>query len=318
MFIRNVMPRFFREADAGSGGGTGGQNADATGGQGAAAAAAASAAAAAGGESGSVKLPWLPNATTEEIAFAQSKGWDKSNNAPVDQVFRSYHNLQKTFGADKAGNTVMIPGETADDATRDAFFNRLGRPEKAEAYTAKEIAGLDADQTKDLLGVAHKNGFTDKQVAALKEWNDAQATKMQTDLTNKAKVEFAAQEANLKQTWGAAYDKNMGDAKIAANKLGLTADQVNAMQLGLGYDGVMKLIHQLGTGLGEGTFHTGDGGRAGGENNNVMTPEQAKTELNRLTNDQEFQKAWLDKMHPRHKEMIDRKSQLSRWATGQK
>lgn len=318
MFIQRFgMPRIYRNADAGGGSGggdQGGQNADAKGGQGAAAAAAASAAAA----SGAPKLAWLPNATTEEIAFAQSKGWDKSDLPPVDQVFKSYHNLQKVFGADKAGNTVVLPGDTADDATKDAFFNKLGRPEKPDAYTVKEIAGLNAEQSKDFLAAAHKAGFTDKQVAAIKEWNDTQAAKMNAELETNVKVEFAQQEAKLKQEWGAKFDDNIAAAKVAAAKLGLTADQVTAMQIALGYDGVMKLIAQIGTGLGEGTFITGDKGRAGGEQNNIMTPEQAKSALNKLGSDKEFMTAWQDKMHPRHKEMVDRKAQLSRWATGQK
>lgn len=312
MFIQNSgMPRIYRSPD--DGGGSGGENADAKGGQDAAAAAAVEAA-----KGGTPKLAWLPNATTEEIAFAQSKGWDKGELPPADAVFRSYHNLQKTFGADKAGNTVVLPGEKADEATMNTFYNKLGRPEKVEAYSVKEIAGLNADQSKDFLAAAHKAGFTDKQVAVIKEWNDAQSTKVNAELETNVKVEFAKQEATLKQDWGAKFDENIGAAKVAAAKLGLTTDQVNAMQIALGYDGVMKLIAQIGTGLGEGTFVTGDKGRAGGEHNNIMTPEQAKTELNKLATDQDFQKAWLDKMHPRHKEMIDRKSQLSRWAAGQK
>ena len=321
MFTQQFGTRIYRNAEGGGSGGegNGGQNADAKGGQDAAAAAAAATAAAAeAAKGGTPKLAWLPNASTEEIAFAQSKGWDKSDLPPVDQVFKSYHNLQKVFGADKAGNTVVIPGDTADDATRDAFFNRIGRPEKADAYSVKEIAGLNAEQSKDFLAAAHKAGFTEKQVTAIKEWNDAQVTKLNGELETNVKVEFAQQEAKLKQDWGAKFDENIGAAKVAAAKLGLTTDQVNAMQIALGYDGVMKLIAQIGTGLGEGTFVTGDKGRAGGEHNNIMTPEQAKTELNKLATDKDFQAAWLDKMHPRHKEMIERKSQLSRWASGQK
>lgn len=313
MFIQRMgMPRIYRNAEGGGSGGDGGGDAAAQ-----AAAAAAAAKGGDGGGDGTPKLAWLPNASTEEIAFAQSKGWAKDT-PPADAVFRSYHNLQKTFGADKAGNTVVLPGEKADEATLNTFYNRLGRPEKSDGYTAKEIAGLNADQSKDFLEAAHKAGFTDKQVAAIKEWNDGQATKVNAELETNVKVEFAKQEATLKQEWGAKFDDNVAAAKIAAAKLGLTSDQVTAMQIALGYDGVMKMIAQIGTGLGEGKFETGDKGRAGGEHNNIMTPEQAKAELNKLGSDKDFMKAWQDKAHPRHQEMVDRKSQLSRWAAGQK
>lgn len=271
----------------------------------------------AGAAAGTSGLPWLQNASTEEVAFAQSKGWDKETTPPVDQIFRSYHNLQKLFGADKAGNTVMLPGDNADEATVNQFYNRLGRPENMDGYSTKEFAGLDDTQFKSLREVAHKIGVTDKQFEALTKWNEELGTQIQSDLENNVKMQQAEEEANLKKEWGAAYDKNLQLAKEATAKLGLTQDQVNAMQIGLGFDGVLKLMMQLGAGVGEGKFVTGDNGRSSGADN-TMTPEQAKTELTRLTTDKDFQEAWMNKAHPRHDEMIRKKSQLSAWAAGQK
>lgn len=270
-----------------------------------------------GANSGQGGLAWLQNASTEEIAFAQSKGWDKETTPPADQIFRSYHNLQKLFGADKAGNTVMLPGENADEATVNQFYNRLGRPENMDGYAAKEFAGLDENQFKSLRETAHKVGITDKQFDALTKWNQELGAQIQSDLENNVKMQQAEEEANLKKEWGAAYDKNLQLAKEATAKLGLTQDQVNAMQIGLGFDGVLKLMMQLGAGVGEGKFVTGDNGRSSGADN-VMTPEQAKTELTRLTTDKDFQEAWMNKAHPRHDEMVRKKSQLSAWAAGQK
>jgi len=262
-------------------------------------------------------LAWLQGASTEEIAFAQSKGWDKETTAPADQIFRSYHNLQKLFGADKAGNTVVLPGEGADETTVNQFYNRLGRPENMDGYTPKEFAGLDDAQFKSLRETAHKAGITDKQFEALTKWNEQLGTQIQSDLENNVKMQQAEEEANLKKEWGAAYDKNLQLAKEATAKLGLTQDQVNAMQIGLGFDGVLKLMTQLGAGIGEGKFVSSDNGRGAGADN-TMTPEQAKTELTRLSSDKDFQEAWMNKAHPRHAEMVRKKSQLSAWAAGQK
>jgi hypothetical protein len=311
MFItknsHNFESRFYCSAEGDAGGGAGG----------AAAAPAGGAPANQGAAAGTAGIPWLANASTEEIAFAQSKGWDKETTAPADQIFKSYHNLQKLFGADKAGNTVILPGENADQATLDQFYNRVGRPEKVEGYKTEAFNGLNETQDKSLRELAHKVGLTDKQLGALKEWNDGVATQVQQELNSAAQVEFVKQEAALKQEWGAAFDKKLGDAKIATAKLGLNADQIGAMQAALGYDGVMKLIAQIGEGLGEGKFVTNDTGRGGSQTKNIMTPEQAKTELNRLTTDKEFNEAWLNAQHPRHKEMVEKKSQLTRWSNGQ-
>lgn len=273
-----------------------------------------------GAATGTAGIPWLNNASAEEVAFAQSKGWDKEAVAPTDQIFRSYHNLQKLFGADKAGNTVVIPGENADQATLDTFYNRLGRPEKPDGYVekVKAFSGLNDEQYKGLRETAHALGLTAKQLEGLSKWNDELGASIQKQLETDAQMEFARQESALKQEWGAAYDQNLQAGRVAVSQLGISKEEVDALQVSLGFDGVMKLMAKIGGSLGEGSFVTGDKGRAGGAQSNVMTPEQAKGELDRLMNDKEFKEAWMDKMHPRHKEMIDRKSQLSKWAAGEK
>lgn len=260
-------------------------------------------------------IPWLNGATQEEVAFAQSKGWDKETTAPADQIFRSYHNMQKLFGADRAGNTVVIPGEGADESALNSFFNRLGRPEAADKYSAGDFDGLSPEQSAELKARGHKLGLTDKQMAGLHEWNKEATAAAQQKLVQDAQIEFSNQEAALKREWGAAYDQNIQLGKEAVAKLGWTQEQIDAMQVGIGYDGVMKLAAQMGKSISEGRFVSNDAGRQSG-NPNVLTPEQAKSELKKLQNDSEFQKAWLDKMHPKHEEVIARKSQLSKWAYG--
>ena len=262
-------------------------------------------------------IPWLAGASNDEVAFVQSKGWDKEAAPPVDQIVRSYHNLQKLFGADKAGNTVVLPGEGADETATNAFYNKLGRPETVDKYSAGDFDGMSQEMSKGLKETAHKLGLTEKQLAGLHEWNKTATAGFMEQTTQEAQIEFAAQESALKKEWGAAYDQNLQHAKEATTKLGWTKEQVDAMQIGIGYDGVMKLAAQIGKSVGESTFVNTDGGRSSG-NSNVMTPEQARSELNKLTNDKEFQKAWMDKLHPKHQEMINRKSQLSAWAVGAK
>lgn len=259
-------------------------------------------------------IPWLAGAQPEEIAFIQSKGWDKEATPPVDQIVRSYHNLSKLFGADKAGNTVVLPGEGADEVTLNNFYNKLGRPETVDKYSAGDFDGMSPEMSKEMKDIAHKNGVTDKQLAALHEWNKAATAKFEESLKQEAQIEFAQQESNLKKEWGAAFEQNMQQAREATAKLGWTKEQIDAMQIGIGYDGVMKLAASIGKSVGESTFVNTDGGRNTG-NSNAMTPEQARVELSKLGADKEFQKAWMDKMHPKHQEAINRKSQLSKWAT---
>lgn len=302
--------------EGGAGGGAGGDNG--AGGNGGASGGQDNGGSSGGNGGGTPAISWLPNATPEEIAFAQSKGWDKAANPPAEDILRSYHNLQKLFGADKAGNTVVLPAADADAKTLDAFYNKLGRPETADKYTAETFKGMDDNLNKSLREKAHALGISDKQLKGLQEWNNQAEVDMSKRIEEDARIESASQATKLKTEWGAAFDANLQVAQEATKKMGWTKDQVDAMQIALGYDGVMKLAYDIGKKAGEGTFVNGDNGGRSGTGSDAMTPEQAKKELEKLMGDDEFKKAWMDKNHPKHQWAMDKKSQLTRWSMGQK
>lgn len=257
---------------------------------------------------------FFQDATTEDLAYLQTKGWDKSQN-PAKDIYRSYRHLETLFGADRAGNTVVIPKTGADPKDLDVFYNKIGRPEKVDGYEVKDgLAGMSPDQATDFLANAHKLGLTKTQMQGIKTWNDGQAKAMQGKLVEQARIEVGAQEAALKTAWGAAFDQNMNVAKQAAAKLGWSKQQVDAMQMALGYDGVMKLAHQLGSSVLEGKFIEGEGGRADPNTSQVMSPDQAKAALKALEKDAAFKKSWLNKNDPGHAQAVQKKSQLNQWA----
>ena len=261
---------------------------------------------------------WLPGADADTVAYLQSKGWDKSSN-PAEAILGSYRSLEKLWGADKAGQTVQIPADGADSKTMDNFYNKLGRPESVDKYSSKvaDIKGMPGDTAKAFVDLAFKEGLTDRQVKAVVAWNNESGVKIQQSLEANASTQLSSQQAALKTEWGAAYDGNIQTAKEAATKLGWTAEQINAMQLGLGFDGVMKLAHQLGTQVGEGKFVQGEGGRATQNGNGALSPAQASQELKKLMADPTFQKEWMTKTHPNHANAIARKAQLTAWSIGQ-
>ena len=51
-----------------------------------------------------------------------------------DSVIESYVNLEKLFGADKAGRTIVIPKDENDQEGLKAFRAKIGVPEAPEAY----------------------------------------------------------------------------------------------------------------------------------------------------------------------------------------
>lgn len=83
----------------------------------------------------------------------------------------------KAFNQDKlVGNSIRVPGADATDEERNAFLNKLGRPEAADKYEFKAPEGLpegfeyDGKVEAAFRDIAHKAGLTQAQAAAVRDW----------------------------------------------------------------------------------------------------------------------------------------------------
>lgn len=85
---------------------------------------------------------------------------------------KNYVNAQKMVGADK----IVVPGKNAKPEDWDAVFNKLGRPEKPDAYaiappeTMPKDFPLDTKLLDEYKQTAHKLGLLPGQVKSLFEW----------------------------------------------------------------------------------------------------------------------------------------------------
>lgn len=236
--------------------------------------------------------------------FAINKGYHK---AKVEDVVRSYQNLEKLMGAEKAGRTIEVPDFDNPEATaaRDTFFSRIGRPTTGKEYdlgfTAEE--GVDAAFDQWARDVFHKNGLTAKQANEIgKAWVQFATQTNQED--SMAATQRAQQEdAILRQHWGAAYDTQVAKASAAAKAFGVSPEAIDAMQSVMGYGEVMQHFANIAEAMGEHQFISTDSAA-------VMTPYDAQAELNKFYNDKELNTAWMTKNHPRHKEAVDKHAYL--------
>lgn len=258
---------------------------------------------AAGGES-----TWTDGFSESQMAIVQNKQW----NSPQDMA-NAYEHSSKFLGADPS-SLVKLPTSADDVDGLNNIYTKMGRPEKAEGYSfemANEMGG--AEFTGWMKETVHSIGLSDKQAGALAEklnqFNADSMAKMQAD----SQANTTTQINELKTEWGAAHDKNTLQAKVAAQSLGISEDQIKGIESELGYKETMKLFQKLGEKVGEANFQ--DGTDNGGFQS-TMTPEQAKAEISRLMMDSDFVSAWSNKHAPGHKEAVAKKSQLMELAHG--
>jgi len=253
---------------------------------------------------------WLASVGNEELrTLATAKGWDKGG---PESVLSSYHNLEKLFGADKAGRAVVMPGPDADATVMGEFYNKLGRPVKADGYELPIPAGQNDTMAKWASGVFHEAGLTTKQAQLVaQKWNEHMGT-LQTDSV--AQNTQSAQDADneLKREWGAAYDQKVRGIDQAAVSLKMTAEQLAGLRKSMGPAAAMRFVDGLAGKLGEAPMDSDGSPMDGG----LMTPEAARSALSALSLDKLFMEAWLNKSHTAHGWALEKKQSLAKMASG--
>jgi hypothetical protein len=146
----------------------------------------------------------------ESRQWVESKGYKELG--PVISDARYADKLKAELGDLKA-KALTLPGDDAKPEDIDAFFQKLGMPEKAEGYDFKMPEGLpadlpyDADFAKEFKAAAREARVPAKQAQALHDFYvKTFAAKMQAGAEAQAKAKAEAEKlahAELSQTWGA-------------------------------------------------------------------------------------------------------------------
>jgi len=256
------------------------------------------------------KASWIEGVSDPDIrAYAETKGF---HNTTVDNVVKSYQNLEKIMGADKAGRTVVLPGLDADEQTLGDFYTKLGRPEKADGYELPVPEGDDGKMADWAKGVFYEAGLSDKQAKMVAEkWNEYVGGAVAT-ASEQSQAASQEAESTLKKEWGAAFDQKVAGIARAAKQLGMSDDQLTGLRNSMGPVAAMKFVDNLASKLGEAPMDNDYINPTGG----MLTPAAAKVELSKLSLDKEFMTAWLDRSHPSHKWAMEKKQNLSKMASG--
>jgi hypothetical protein len=238
--------------------------------------------------------PWgeLPDNLKAVVA---NKGWK----APADAA-KSYDELFRFVGADKAGRGLVLPDPTK------------ATPEEIAAFRAKaaSVAGGIPDNV-DGYGITLPEGFPDPEFGKVAgelmlkhriPKGDAQgliadfAAQVQAGEVARVTEEnkrFETEVAELKSEWGGDYDKKMELAKRGARASGAPTEVQDFIEDFLhakgqpGAAGVLRWMASLGEAFGEGKFV--DGGGDGG--NFAVTLDTLMAQRKALYSD----KAWADR-----------------------
>lgn len=235
--------------------------------------------------------PWYEGADAELIGHIQNKGWhDKPANEAALAAIQAHREAEKFVGA-PADRIIKLPASTDDEAGWKDVFKRLGAPDKPEGYDFSSVKVGDAEVDPALVQFFRDQAVKLHLPAAAAPALLADYLKHQDGIGAAATAEKTAKLAEehkvLDANWGANKEGNTYLARKGAEKLGLDAAAVDALEGVVGYAKTMEALRKVGEISGEAKFITGTGLTKDG----IMTREQASARKAELMAD----KTWAEK-----------------------
>jgi len=242
----------------------------------------------------------------------QLKEWAEGKQFPNPEaaVKSGYHAEKMVQGSE---HYVRKIGDHSTPEEVNEFYSTLGRPDEASAYGFAAPEGADSTFADAAKGKFHELGLTDAQAVGLNDWWGEQNTGAIEQSTADYETSVAADTAELRKEWGAAFDKNETAAKAAAREFGLDETQIDGMEKALGFGGLMRFMSNVGSKLGQDDNDSADT-NTGSE---VLTPDAARVKMGELQADPNWVEAFFGgKSHPGHADAVLKKANLSKLMSG--
>jgi hypothetical protein len=167
------------------------------------------------------------------------------------QSFKNLGEFVSAFIAAEKRQTA--PGKDAKPEEIQKFYEGLGKPKEAAAYTVAQ-----EKDSADFIKTAFDLNLTDAQASALWQNSKAQIAGLQNDIQARQKKDFIETEAMLHKEYGEKYDES-----IALLQKGLGKGSISRMLAAAGLMGKPEIIRafiELGRATSEGFAPPGNGG----------------------------------------------------------
>ncbi len=242
----------------------------------------------------------------KSLETIKGKDWNEAGPSLV----KSFIHAQSLVGADK----LVIPGKDATKEQIAEFRTKLGVPEKPDGYEVKLPEGLTEDKIdKKLMDTwrtrLHEAGIPKSQ--AEKIISDYLSDNLSVMTAQQKAAEKQAQdwEIELKQKFGADYDKQVNYARYALRQLGSDSLLQLLESTGLGNNPtVVEFFAKAGRSISDDTARGGGGG--GGAGGIPRDPAAAQAAIDAFNRDERKQKALWKREDPLHDEVVKERDAL--------
>lgn len=219
---------------------------------------------------------WTAGMEQDTVDYLKAKGLDGiGKDEAFDKVLNSYRNLEKKAGVPE-DRLIKLPEEGDDDAMN-SLYDRLGRPEDKDGYATPE-----GDTENDpVLGWAKEALYNagvskDKGEAILNSYNEM-VKEMAEEVQKEVELRQEQEINDLKKEWGSHYDARIQSAREFAGAIGLSPDELNAIEHVVGSRGLLDKLYNASQSIKTDTVVT--------NRDMGTTPEEARGKIKLLQNE---------------------------------
>jgi hypothetical protein len=199
----------------------------------------------------------------------------------VENLARSYVNAQRLIGTDK----IPMPANPTEEDL-DRIYERLGRPSTPEDYGISPDGSVVTEEVaKEYSDIAHKLRLTPDQAQGILEYY--RGTVEQSGAATLEMAEVAREEtvSSLKQEWGRAFEQKVDAAARVAQEFGNAEMFDITLQDGSKLGDNPEFIKAFAKIAEFRQSVTSEDTVADMSQSNVMTPADAKAEIDAIMND---------------------------------
>jgi Xaa-Pro aminopeptidase len=218
-------------------------------------------------------------------------------------MMKSYVHAQKQMGKER----VVIPDANASEEDKQAFFNKLGRPELDKYEIKSNVAEgqeVDTEMLEGFKQVAHESGMLPDQAQKVLAWFNTKSQEQGVTISDKNQAAYDEQLQGLKTEWGDAYDQNLKAADRALKEFASPEEIDYLVKAGIADDvNVVRLFSKISKGLAEDSFDQESHGSFG------MSPADAQAKINSHMADANG--PYLNSNHADHKRVVQEVAKLN-------
>lgn len=242
------------------------------------------------GQEATIPVSWHADFDADTVGWLENRGITKlPEKEAIKNLTNGFRNAEKHIGTPPEKLLRLPDFAKAEKAELDAFYNKLGRPETPDAYELDIPEGQPTEFADWAKSQFHELGLNNSQAKALSaKWNEY-VGQMQEKQVEQLRMKTAEDETALRRDWGAAYEKNVSMAKQAAQSFGITAEELDGMEMSMGYGGIMRMMAKLGSRMGEAEYISGNSQNSFGP----LSPQQAASRIVALRGDNEWVSKYL-------------------------